>query len=750
MRVANKRTPKGIVKLDQLSLERATSEPRRFHTIPHELNKQVLLDESFAQCETPSRLIGVELYEHQKTIVQALIDLENSRMLMLGYDIKFNNISTKAPVVGTSACVLSEQFGSGKTIELFALIAIQPIPKAFPSHMNTLCCRNLTRYGTKSGFQHEIIRTYTGPRALIRATFVIVGSSVLDQWRDAAATLTDFNVLVVADQRDLRAFVRLFAENKLNSYDIVLVKNGPISGNLGFLGAAYEQKQTASMVDAMRDILINNCIARDIWDDFDTIKLAPRTQKFDSLFTIYVSATTRKNQPIGNESYNSIEDMFTKCLVSLSSVTYDDTLFSNFNVRCIPEYTERSTAITNINGWRYVYGNPDDNFIRLIGVIGDDATEIAEMLNGGAYKTAAKQLNIEKTNGADIFRCVLDAQYDKYRHDLRVIAVVEKYKTTMATMPRDITIVHTYADVEAARKALAAGHTPTLLAKDGAAITRVIENVKGGACQICQLPLSESDTFLVRCCGLIMCDICGIEGSRFTKSYNIEAKNYEMKGRCANCRHEINMRADLMFIDKNTNIEALLNNYTCEDVEPVETKEPVVEIANDLNNSNDNIAECDQLRPRNPKLAALLDICNGIVPDSRESVPVNIPQLLRGTKDIFIDGNTTRKILVFANFDETLKLVEDMLVENGITFLRLQGTYREKAASVKSFREYGTVMLINSSHSCAGLNIQFATDIVLFHKINDNNVAGQVVGRGQRVGRTCNLQLHSLLFHNEA
>ena len=736
------------------------------------MEKQVLLDESFAICETPERLRGIELYEHQKTIVQALIDLENSRMIEVrGHP--FSKISLHPALIGTSACVLSEQFGSGKTIELLALIDKQPIPKAFPVHMNAMSCSEYdlsSKHSQSSRFQHEILRTYTGPRALIKPTFVIVGNSVLIQWKNAIAEFTDFNTLTVADQRELRVFQRLFNENKLNSYDIVLVKNGQITGNLEFLGPEYADKSYCMMISAVGHILADRCIARDIWDDFDTIKLPPKTYKLNSLFTIYVSATTRKNQGSRGGTFDSIEDLFSNGLVSLASVTTDKILFSNFNVRNVPEYTERSTAITFINGFRYVFGNPDDNFIRLIGVIGDDATELAEMLNGGAYKTAAKRLQIEKSSGADIFKCVLDQQYEKYRHDQRVLAAIDKFKKLMVGLPRDPERAPTFTDIEAACKALKAGNAPTVrvysvllaqavnevevefkdaLIKDGAAITRVIENVKGGSCQICQLPLCEFDTFIVRCCGLILCDICGIEGSHLKKHYNIEAKTYELKGKCANCRHEINPRVDLIFVDKDISVETLLGSYKYED-EPADMQPADVAPVDTQPADTQPVETVDTNRPSNPKLAALLDICRGVIPESREAVPVNIPQLLRGTKDIPQDANIIRKILVFANFDETLKLIEDMMIEHNIVFLRLQGTHKEKANTVKMFKEYGTVMLVNSSQSCAGLNIQFATDIVFFHKIIDDNVAGQVVGRGQRVGRTCNLQLHSLLFYNEA
>jgi hypothetical protein len=69
-----------------------------------------------------------------------------------------------------------------------------------------------------------------------------------------------------------------------------------------------------------------------------------------------------------------------------------------------------------------------------------------------------------------------------------------------------------------------------------------------------------------------------------------------------------------------------------------------------------------------------------------------------------------------------LNNIENFLVEQGIDFLRLGGTFKEMADTVKRFKTYGTVLLINSQQHCAGLNIQFATSLVFFHKIIDENV----------------------------
>ena len=47
---------------------------------------------------------------------------------------------------------------------------------------------------------------------------------------------------------------------------------------------------------------------------------------------------------------------------------------------------------------------------------------------------------------------------------------------------------------------------------------------------------------------------------------------------------------------------------------------------------------------------------------------------------------------------------------------------------------------------CSGLNLQTATDLIFAHKIIDPNIETQVIGRGQRLGRTTTLKVHFMFY----
>ena len=46
------------------------------------------------------------------------------------------------------------------------------------------------------------------------------------------------------------------------------------------------------------------------------------------------------------------------------------------------------------------------------------------------------------------------------------------------------------------------------------------------------------------------------------------------------------------------------------------------------------------------------------------------------------------------------------------------------------------------------MNLEMTTDIIIFHKMNDE-LEKQVIGRGQRLGRTSQLNVHYLCYENE-
>lgn len=379
---------------------------KSFTNIEHECQSITLLDESFTSVDTPPGFKGA-LLPHQGVVISALLDLENNRKLQVaGHRVESN------------AIVLSEPFGSGKTIILLSLILLNPIPKAFPFMANhaVLCA-------TKKPEYHQIKIKYVGTK-LINHTLIVVGASVLIQWFEAIKQFTPLRVVKIDNYYDIVKFRKSYEKNSARA-DIILLKNGLMSGNLD----GVDTLQCRSSVAAMAGITTGGCWARVIFDDFDSIKIPTGITMLPALSTIFVSATKNyaHTKYAGTSWLNSI-------YTPLSGVINDSTLFTNFNIRSHEDFISASISMPNINAYACIYDNPDDNYIKLIGAMGD-MDNIMEMLNGDAINAAADALNIKTTSIADIFEKLLDTKYDQYIYDQKLINVLQKAKDTYLLLP---------------------------------------------------------------------------------------------------------------------------------------------------------------------------------------------------------------------------------------------------------------------------------------------------------------------------
>ena len=601
------------------------------------------------------------------------------------------------------------------------------VPKTFPTNASSFTIKPdmRARFGPayrraagaqKFVFKHEIEKRFSGVNSLIKPNLIVVGSSVMNQWENAIRDTTPLKVMKIGNIHDLKKFQEFYNTGKLRAFDIILLKNGTVTGSFVLPGEdPASVGDYRSLISTVAKITRGSCWSRVIYDDFDTIKIPPGSAAIDALFTIYVSATTKTPPVIKGSAitYGSLIEAFNARPIPLAYVTADTNLFTTFNIRNNAEFTEKSTNIPIVKKFRYVYANPDDNYIRLLGAMGEeDANNVMEMLNGDAIATAAEAMGIKSGSAADIFKRMLDKKYERFMNDQYVLETIEKTKIEMDALDEHPEGKrHTGAELDAIRSSIAKKIVPNCkfyslpleqtldemeheytLAKeqDGLAINRVIDNIKEGTCQVCALPLTSMDAFIVRCCGLIVCDVCGIKGNQIQKRYDYKTKSNTICGACANCKAVVYPQTDLIFVDRNFDMAALMQAKG--DEKPAE---PVAEIV--------EVVEEGPKKPeiKNPKLKALLQLINGEVPENREVVTGKIKHLLEGRVDIPQPAGIEKKLLVFAGFNETLNTIENFLVEHNVKFLRLGGNFNEMAATVKKLRTYGTVLLINSQQHYA-------------------------------------------------
>jgi hypothetical protein len=108
-----------------------------------------------------------------------------------------------------------------------------------------------------------------------------------------------------------------------------------------------------------------------------------------------------------------------------------------------------------------------------------------------------------------------------------------------------------------------------------------------------------------------------------------------------------------------------------------------------------------------------------------------------------------KKWLIFSSFDATFHGIIDKLNSRGVRYSKLYGTVQHIQNVINDFRD-GTiqVLLLNAVHFGMGLNLEMATDILIYHKMSIETER-QVIGRAQRPGRVSSLNIHYLCHTNE-
>jgi SNF2 family DNA or RNA helicase len=114
-----------------------------------------------------------------------------------------------------------------------------------------------------------------------------------------------------------------------------------------------------------------------------------------------------------------------------------------------------------------------------------------------------------------------------------------------------------------------------------------------------------------------------------------------------------------------------------------------------------------------------------------------------------IKSKPNGKFLIFSNYDDTFTQITDTLDDNKIKYAKLYGSSAHIRLVMKDFDDgMANVLLLNSRHYGSGFNLNKASDIVIFHKL-DVNTERQVVGRAQRIGRDCTLNITYLYYKHE-
>ena len=154
-----------------------------------------------------------------------------------------------------------------------------------------------------------------------------------------------------------------------------------------------------------------------------------------------------------------------------------------------------------------------------------------------------------------------------------------------------------------------------------------------------------------------------------------------------------------------------------------------------------------------PLCRAEVDIKNLVYIETEKTGTVKLSSETKNMTKIetivdIIKNNISGKFLIFSDHDGSFKAVHTILKENNILCVQIRGTIKTIENNLNSFKNGNTqVIFLNSKFNGAGINLQEATDIILYHEMNFN-IETQILGRANRIGRQIQLNVHHLQIQN--
>ena len=108
---------------------------------------------------------------------------------------------------------------------------------------------------------------------------------------------------------------------------------------------------------------------------------------------------------------------------------------------------------------------------------------------------------------------------------------------------------------------------------------------------------------------------------------------------------------------------------------------------------------------------------------------------------VLLNRKSYSKYLIFSEFDYGFNSMYPYIEKTGVKYSHLKGNQQQCNAIIQRYKNGDLdVLLINSKHYGSGLNLENTTDVILFHKFEDQ-IEKQVVGRAQRTGRKTPLKV---------
>ena len=162
------------------------------------------------------------------------------------------------------------------------------------------------------------------------------------------------------------------------------------------------------------------------------------------------------------------------------------------------------------------------------------------------------------------------------------------------------------------------------------------------------------------------------------------------------------------------------------------------------------VASCPLCRARIDNIKDIKVLGEGQVPVPQQDVRTTNSLLNKNDSFVkFMKENPNARVLMFSSYDASFTKLEDSLDAADIKYSMLNGSQLRIAKLLREFKagKYN-VLFLNARNMGAGLNIESATHVMLFHRMSAE-LESQIIGRANRLGRTNSLEVVYLIHENE-
>ena len=642
--------------------------------------------------------------------------------------------------------VLSDKVGSGKSIDMLALITEKP----------TLCDKkylnvNNVIYKRHSHYRHKGFELK--PTIIFKTNMIVIPHNIFNQWETYIQKYTDLSVYTINARRKIKNINFLDFIN--GTYQILLVKSTMYNDLMKYIYSVYKPKyNTLTKKTKLQEIEKIKWLAMKLNESTTQLYKHENTASNELTKQSLITKFKTLKQAINDVDFNDIIDgaeSYTTQLIHIHTYTgplFERVIFDEADSikisNCEPAYGKINWFITSSvedllrpHGMWAVHSNPNSKNIqgiRRTGFIRDTFTK-----NSSRYLVNYIQ---------DIYIKNTDAFVDKSFNLPEPIRHIIKCWT-----PNELKMLQGIAMPDVIQ-ALNAGDTQTAISLTHCNIANE-SNIIDTTLHYLHTKLSECNEKLEEKNKIKE----ELELNIITNINVDEDIIIELKKKLKNIKTSLKL-----FSDKKTNLEFKLNalkerisnikDKTCPICRDVVTNPCLTDCCKNifcmgcyvtaLNYSKNN--QCAHCRKPHRKVSNLTLIANNI-----QNIPSNVPTLpIKYEKLIdIIKNKPDGKFLVFSQFSNSFTVIVNKLSDNNIPFVKLSGSAGRVTNIIKKFSNNEIkVLLLNANNYGSGLNLEMTTDIIIYHKMS-TELEEQVIGRGQRLGRTGPLHVHYLYYEHE-